>query len=405
MKRTAWLGGIAAALIAFAAPAKADTVRVTVSFYSAATGPYFEKMAAEFSKANPGHEIKIEVVNWNALLQKLQTDISGNANSDISIIGTRWLLDFVRDDLIEPLDGYMNPAFRERFIGTFLKPAEIKGKVYGLPIAASARGLYYNKAMLTAAGFPNGPKTWDELVAAAEKIKAAGGNGFGVQGKGTETDVYWYYSLWSHGGDVVSPDGKAAFNSPAGVKTLSLYKSIVDRGLSQPGVTDYDRTDLQNLFKQGRIGMVITAPFLINQIAKEVPTLEYGIAPVPAGTNSSTYAVTDSVVLFKNSKVKATAWKFLDYIFTGPPRIEFTKAEGFLPTTKAEAADPYFTGNERLQTFVNLLPNAHFAPTITGWEDTAKAVTNAAQSVYLGQATPEAALKKAEEEANKALNK
>ena len=184
-----------------------------------------------------------------------------------------------------------------------------------------------------------------------------------------------------------------------------MYKSIVDRGLSQPGVTDYDRTDLQNLFKQGRIGMVITAPFLINQIAKEVPTLDYGIAPVPAGTNSSTYAVTDSVVMFKNSKVKPTAWKFLDYIFTAAPRIEFTKGEGFLPTTKAEAADPYFTGNERLQTFVNLLPNAHFAPTITGWEDTAKAVTNAAQSVYLGQATPEAALKKAEEEANKALNK
>ena len=393
------------AMAPLAAPAQADTVRVTVSYYSAATGPFFEKMAAEFAKANPGHEVKIEVVNWNALFQKLQTDISGNANSDISIIGTRWLLDFVRDDLVEPLDGYMNADFRNRFIGTFLNPSQIKAKTYGLPIAASARGLYYNKAMLTAAGFPTGPKTWDEVVAAAEKIKAAGGNGFGVQGKGTEVDVYLYYALWSYGGTVVSPDIKAAFNSPAGVKALTLYKSIVDRGLSQPGVTDYDRTDLQNLFKQGRLGMVITAPFLINQIAKEVPTLEYGIAPVPTGTTNATYAVTDSVVMFKNSKVKATAWKFLDFLFTAGPRIEFTKAEGFLPTTKAEAADPYFTGNERLQTFVNLLPNAHFAPTVTGWEDTAKAVTNAAQSVYLGSATPEAALKKAETEANAALGK
>ena len=35
------------ALCAFAAPAKAETVRVTVSYYSAVTGPYFEKMAAE----------------------------------------------------------------------------------------------------------------------------------------------------------------------------------------------------------------------------------------------------------------------------------------------------------------------------------------------------------------------
>src|SRR5581483_1222545 len=78
---------------------RADTVRVTVAYYSAATGPYFEKMAKEFSEKNPGTTIKIEVVNWDDLLQKLQTDISGGTNPDISIIGTRWLLDFVKDDI------------------------------------------------------------------------------------------------------------------------------------------------------------------------------------------------------------------------------------------------------------------------------------------------------------------
>ena len=73
--------------------------------------------------------------------------------------------------------------------------------------------------------------------------------------KGTEVDVYYYYALWSYGGDVVSPDGKAAFDSPAGVKALTLYKSLVDQGLTQNGVTNYTRTDLQELFKQGRVGI------------------------------------------------------------------------------------------------------------------------------------------------------
>lgn len=400
-----WLAALVAGGIVLAGAARAETVRITVSYYSAATGPYFEEMAKQFTAANPGTDIKIEVVNWSNLFQKLQTDISGNANADISIIGTRWLLDFVRDDLVEPLDGHMSADFKDRFIGTFLKPSQIKGSTYGLPMAASARAMFYNKKMLTEAGFPDGPKTWDEVVQAAQKIKAAGGSGFGLMAKGTEVDIYWYYALWSYGGDVVSPEGHAAFNSPAGVKSLSLYKSLVDGGLTEPGVTDYTREDLQNLFKQGRVGMIISLPFMINQIAKEVPTLEYGITPVPSGTASSTYAVTDSVILFKNSKVKAAAWKFLDFLFTPGPRIAFTKGEGFLPTTKAEAADPYFTGNARLQTFVNLLPAAHFAPTITGWEDTAKAVSNAVQSVYLGTATPEAALKKAETEANAALGR
>ena len=400
--RLRWVWLIAAFL---ALPARAETVRMTVSYYSAATGPYFEKMAADFHAANPTIDVKIEVVNWESLLQKLQTDISSGTNADLSIIGTRWLLDFVKDGIAEPLDAGMSPEFKARFIGPFLKPGQIDGKIYGLPVAASARAMFYNKAMLTKAGFPDGPKTWDDVVAAAEKIHADGGNGLGLMAKGNEVDVYFYYAMWTHGGEVLDANQKAAFNGPAGVKALTLYKSMLDRGLTQPGPTNYTREDLQNLFKQGRLGMVMTAPFLINQIAKEAPTLEYGIVPVPVGTNSATYAVTDSIVLFANSKVKPAAMKWLDFLFTTAPRVAFTKGEGFLPTTIEEAKDPAFTENARLKVFVDLLPKAHFAPTVTGWADTAKAVTDAVQSVYLGTATPEAALNGAAEKANQYLGK
>lgn len=394
-----------AAGLAWMAPARAETVRMTVSFYSDATGPYFERMAAEFHAANPGIDVRIDVVAWPSLLQKLQTDIAGGANPDLSIIGTRWLLDFVKDGIAEPLDGYMSAAFKDGFVGPFLKPAQIGGKTYGLPIAASARALYFNQDMLSKAGYPNGPNTWDDVVAASRKIKEAGGAGFGLMGKATEVDVYLYYALWSYGGDVIDANTKAAFASPAGVKALTLYKSMLDGGLTNDGPTNYSREDLQNLFKQGRLGMVITAPFLINQIAKEAPNLAYGIVPVPKGTQSATYAVTDSVVMFQNSKVKPAAFKFLQFLFTKAPRVAFTKGEGFLPTTKEEAADPAFTANARLKVFVDLMPDAHFAPTVTGWEDTAKAVTDAIQSVYLGTAQPEAALAGAAAKANMALGK
>ncbi len=400
--RTSLLGFAA---LVFAATAQAETVRMTVAYYSAATGPYFNKMAFEFHQAHPDINVKIDVVNWDDLLQTLQTDVSGGTNPDISIIGTRWLLDFVKDGIAEPLDGMMPADVKARFIPPFLAPGTIAGKVYGLPIAASARAMYYNKDMLTQAGYPNGPATWDDVVAASEKLKAKGVPGFGLMAKGTETDVYWYYALWSYGGDVVNARTQAAFDSPAGVKALTLYKTMVDRGLTQPGPTNYTRSDIQDLFKQGRVGMVITAPFLIGQLAKDAPKLDYGIVPVPKGTDSATYAVTDSVVMFSNSKVKPAAWQFLDFLFTKAPRAEFTAGEGFLPTTKAEAADPAFTDNARLKIFVDLLPSAHFAPTVTGWEDTAKAVSDAVQSVYIGQAEPAAALKQAAARADASLGK
>ena len=125
------LGKIAVALACagMAVAAHADTVRVTVAHYSDATAPYFQQVAQEFEKANPGTTIKIEDVSWDTLQQKLQTDITGGANADLAIVGTRWLLDFVKDDVAEPLDGYMDASFKSRFIGPFLAPGEINGKV------------------------------------------------------------------------------------------------------------------------------------------------------------------------------------------------------------------------------------------------------------------------------------
>ena len=40
------------------------------------------------------------------------------------------------------------------------------------------------------------------------------------------------------------------------------------------------------------------------------------------------------------------------------------------------------------------MPHAHFAPVISGWEDVAKDVIDALQSVYLGNAQPQAGIEK-----------
>jgi len=136
-----WLnGGVALIALAAASTAQAATeVRVIVSHYSDQTAPIFEGMAKDFEAAHPDIDIVIEDVAWGALQQRLTTDIAGGTAPDISIIGTRWLVDFVDNDIVEPLSGYMSDEFKERFIGTFMSPSTIDGEVYGLPVVASAR--------------------------------------------------------------------------------------------------------------------------------------------------------------------------------------------------------------------------------------------------------------------------
>src|ERR1700677_488724 len=130
-----------AGLTALSAGADAGTVRVTIAEYSSGTGPYFDAAAKAFEAKNPGTKIQIEVVPWDNLQQKLTTDISAGANADLSIIGTRWLLDFVSQDVVAPLDSYVTPEFKARFVPVFLTPSIMNGKIYGLPIAASARAM------------------------------------------------------------------------------------------------------------------------------------------------------------------------------------------------------------------------------------------------------------------------
>ncbi|MBJ8140067.1 sugar ABC transporter substrate-binding protein [Brucella abortus] len=406
-----WKAGLLAGLsiLALASSADAGEVRMTVAEYSAKTGPYFEEVKKAFEAENPGITLNFEVVPWDVLLQKLTTDISAGTNADLSIIGTRWLIDFVQQGIAEPLDGYMNDEFKGRFIETFLSPSVLDGKTYGLPIAASARAMYYNKDLFEKAGIKNPPANWDELKADAAKIKALGGEnyGFGLQGKEIENDVYYYYAMWSYGTEILNKDGTSGLSTPGALEAAKLYKSMIDDGLTQPGVTSYAREDVQNLFKQGKVGMMITAPFLSNQIKEEAPNLKYGVAAIPAGPTGArgTYGVTDSVIMFQNSKNKEEAWKVLDFLFQKDWRAKFTQNEGFLPVNKEEAKMDYYVNNADLAAFTALLPDARFAPVIPGWEEIADITSNAMQSIYLGKGEPDAVLKDAAAKADAILKK
>jgi multiple sugar transport system substrate-binding protein len=177
------------------------------------------------------------------------------------------------------------------------------------------------------------------------------------------------------------------------VQAANLYKSMIDEGLTQPGVTGYNRENLQDLFKQGRLGIILTGPWLRGQMKEEAPDVAYGIAPIPEGTAKATYGVTDSIIMFASSDVKEDAWKFLEEAaFADKWRLEFTLKEGFLPVLKSEAADPHFADDPELAAFTSMLPNAKFAPIIPNWEEMADATTRALQQVYLGEAPPEQAL-------------
>ena len=94
------------------------------------------------------------------------------------MVGQDWLPAWAAAGFIAPLDD-VAPAGRARRRSRPTSPASrstdvtYDGKVYGLPYYADTISFIYNKKILEDAGIAV-PTTWDEVTAAAEKLKAGG---------------------------------------------------------------------------------------------------------------------------------------------------------------------------------------------------------------------------------------
>ncbi|MCG8422853.1 MAG: extracellular solute-binding protein, partial [Proteobacteria bacterium] len=206
-----------------------------------------------------------------------------------------------------------------------------------------------------------------------------------------------------HGGDIFNADGKSGFDSPEAAKATQTYIDLVEAGVAQPGVLGSNREDLQNLFSAGKLGMVLSGPWLNAQLADEAPDLPYGIAEIPVESDRATYGVTDTISVLADSDVKESAMKFLEYMFNDENRLAFGKLEGFVPVLNSMSNEPFFTDNPKMAVFLDMSPVAKFAPLVPHWEEMAEALKSSLAAAYSGDAAPADALKSAADKMNSLL--
>ena len=372
--------------------------------YDTGTRGYWDKVQDDFNASQKDVRVTIEVVDWNTGHQKLATLIGADRAPDLANIATIWLPEYVDMEVVEPLDVLLTPEFRDQFIPITLHGAQYQDKLYGLPIAVSARALYYNKDLLKKASV-EAPKTWDELLAAAQAVtKATEAYGFGVQGAKVETDVYWYYFLWNNGGKIFGDDGLAAFNSPEGVQSLQFLVDVVNKHkVSEPDPTGNEREDLQDIFKAGKLAMMITGPWFWGMLEEEAPDINYGIAPIPTNKEQVTMAVTDSLIVFNTSESKPAAWKFVEFMYDHDRRLEWAESTGMMPELKSVAASDYVQDSEQWRTFMELLETGRFVPLHPYWTRIADEIGNGVKKALLEEMTPREALDEAKARVDKVI--
>ena len=114
--------------------------------------------------------------NLEEYYNNLNAHVSAGETPDVFIVSPGpQLTDYVEPGVAAPLDEYLN---KDGWKDTFKSDAVFTqqtydGKIYAVPLNTAAACCFYNTEMFEKAG-ASVPKTWDEMITACDKLKAAG---------------------------------------------------------------------------------------------------------------------------------------------------------------------------------------------------------------------------------------
>ena len=209
--------------------------------------------SARFTAATKA-KVKVEYQQWANRYTRLDTALAGTDAPDVVELGNTDMPKYVFDGAFAEIDKSQFENSSTWLTG-LSDPCTLDGKAYCVPYYAGARVLIYRTDLLEAAGIKP-PKTYAELLAAADKLKAdnaADPNFAAFYMPG----AYWYAAMswvYGEGGQIATKgsDGKWAgtLSEPKAQAGLQKWADLVRRSTSKGDPTK-DENDQDAIFAQG----------------------------------------------------------------------------------------------------------------------------------------------------------
>jgi multiple sugar transport system substrate-binding protein len=299
-----------------------------------------------------GIKVDLEVIGWNDLQTRIQTAITSGQGPDVLNIGNTWAASLQATDAFLPFDSDAMNAIggKDKFVPTALATGGKEGQdPTSVPLYGLAYGLYYNKAMFAAAGLQP-PKTWEEMVADAKKLTDPAKKTYGMAlaaGSYTENVHFAFINAAQNGADWFDADGKPSFTGDGNVQGVLRYLDLMQKDkVANPSNAQYDNgTKSVNDFATKKVAMVINQNNADSSIvANGMKSSEYGVVAFPApagGTPVASHVAGINLSIFKNTKNKDAALKFVKYMTDANTQTTLGKPFSALPVLKG--AKPVFT--------------------------------------------------------------
>jgi raffinose/stachyose/melibiose transport system substrate-binding protein len=304
-----------------------------------------------YKKIKPNVTITVVPQSTDTLISAFQAAATAKSGPDIA---SQWatgpVLGFVWQDALVPVSDYVSADEMKNWLNT--NENMYNDKVWAAPLYLIGIDVMYNKDLFTQAGVTppeSGRWTWDEFIAACDKLKAAGITPWAIGDKDGYGGAWWFANFGIQSLDSTEDlrqavIGNTAFTDEKYTGWYQTLDDMVKKGYFNQDVMSLDLNQGVNLFWEGKAAMAFGTDGMIKQALTDLGEDKVGVMITPkkgtaklADVGNATQSI--SFFITKWCKNPQAAADFLVFMHTPERLASWYKHTGVI------AADSRFDRN------------------------------------------------------------
>ena len=281
----------------------------------------------------------------------------------------------------------------------------VRPGIYGVPIDVTNIQMLYNKDLFKKAGLDSEdpPRTFEEFMAAAKKLKQAG-----IQGLVSGWAETWMinclasnfaFNIMGERKVMRTYAGKVPYTDSDWIRLFGLFKEMADQKVLAMGIIAMNNKDAEQNFANGRAAFAFNGSWCVNVYQKMNPNLNYATMFVPRVSDKYPMLIwggaSSSLMVNAHSQNKERAVEFLKWFTDEQQQTYLAQVTNNLPANKfclsnISPALSQFAQSMENTTHPSIWPVHEKSPVV-------EAFNVGIQSIILGTKTPERVAREVQE--------
>ncbi len=318
---------------------------------------YMKQIGAAFEEEY-GIPVTIEELAGGDQGSRLVTDGPSKLAADVLTLPHDQIGQAIKAGLLLPNDMFELET-RSSMVDAAITASSFDGVLYGYPKSVETYAMFYNKDL-----FPEAPKTWDEVIAFAEKHNDPSQDKYTIMWE--FVGYYTYPFIGSYGGYFFGENNTnpkdIGLNKGNVVQGFEFLKSLKKILPMNSGDITYDIKT--QLFQEGKLALNIDGPW---SVAAFKDKLNFGVAPLPQfpnGEDAISFSGVKSYYVNSYSSYPIAARLFAYFASNKENQLLNFQMTGAIPANKEAGDDPTIKEDPIISGFYQQFTNSIPMPAI-----------------------------------------